>query len=331
MSMELTSLPGIDKKISRIGLGTWSISGSLWGGTDEKDAIETIEKAVSLGINFIDTAPGYGNGLAETLLGKVLKKNGKREDLVIATKFGLNLENNGCFRDARRDFIKKELENSLKRMQIDEIDLYQLHWPDPKTPISETAETLHQLLKEGKIRAIGLSNCSEAEIKEFRKICPIHSLQTLFNIFERDFEDILVKFCPKEKIGTIAYSSICRGLLSGKMSKKREFKGDDLRKGMDPKFKDPQFSEYLQAAQALTEWAKEKYQRPLIALAIRWILDKNVNIALWGARKPSQLENIDTVGGWKLSDNDLKEIDQIVDKYVKRPVGAEFMQPPVRE
>ena len=329
--MEHTSIPGLKNTISRIGLGTWSIGGSLWGGTVETEAIETIHKALSLGVNFIDTAPGYGNGVSETIVGKAVKQYGKRDDVVIATKFGLNLENNGCFRDSRKDFIRKELENSLKRLQTDYIDLYQVHWPDPKTPLAETAETLKLILEEGKVRAVGVSNFTLEQITEFKKYVKLSSVQPPFNLFEREFEDTLLPYCRKEKFAVIGYSAICRGLLSGKMTKDREFKGDDLRKEMDPKFREPVFSDYLACVNALKEWVKNKYRKPLIALAIRWVLDKNVNVALWGARKPEQLENIDQIEGWELSEEDFDEIDEIIHKYVKNPVGPQFMAPPIRD
>ena len=329
--MEYISIPGIKNKVSRIGLGTWSIGGSLWGGTDEKEAIETIKKALSYGINFIDTAPGYGNGASETIVGKAIKQHGKRETLVIATKFGLNLENNGCFRDTRKDFIKKELENSLKRLQVDYIDLYQVHWPDPMTPMEETTEVLNDILKEGKIRAIGVSNFSVEEMERFRTFSTLSASQFPFNLFEREAENTLLPYCKRNKIATIAYSPICRGLLSGKMSKSRSFKEDDLRKNMDPKFQEPRFSQYLACTEALSEWAMRKYNRPLIALAMRWILDKQMDIALWGARKPEQLENIDKIEGWKLSESDFEEIDKMISALVKNPIGPQFMAPPLRK
>lgn len=328
--MEHTTIPGLGSKVSRIGLGTWAIGGSFWGGTNEEEAIRTIEQALTYGINFIDTAPGYGNGVSETIVGKALKKYGKRDQIIIASKCGLNLDNNSSYRDLRKEFIKKEVENSLKRLQVDHIDLYQVHWPDPKTPIAETAEALKKLMEEGKVKAIGVSNCSVDEIKQYKKSCKLSTVQSLFNLFERESESAVFPFCSKEHLAMIAYSPICRGLLSGKMSKNRKFVGDDLRKSSDAKFQEPQFSQYLECVEALKKWGMEKYQRPLIALAMRWILDKNVNIALWGARRPDQLENLDKIEGWHLTQNDFNEIDGILQKYVRNPVGSSLGGPPLR-
>jgi len=329
--MEFTTLPNIKNKVSRVGLGTWAIGGSLWGGTDEQESISTIHRAFDLGINLIDTAPAYGKGESEKIVGKAIKKYGKRDQIIIATKAGLNQETEGkVFRDSRKKSLTKELEDSLRRLQVDYIDLYQIHWPDTKTPFSETAETLSEFLKQGKIRAIGVSNYSIEQMNQFRTVAPIHTTQNPYNIFERESEEAIIQYAEKEKIGLMAYSSLCRGLLSGKMTKDRQFKGDDLRKGMDPKFQQPHFSQYVDCANALNDWVKKKYQRPLIALAVRWVLDKQVHVALWGARKPDQLKEIDQIFGWKLTKEDFDEIDNIVKKIVKDPAGMQFMAPPER-
>ena len=305
------------------------MGGSLWGETDEQDSIRTIHEAFNHGITLVDTAPGYGFGLSEKVIGKAIKLYGKREDLVIATKFGLNLNDPmNVFRDSRRHAILQELEDSLKNLQVDYIDLYQVHWPDPHTPQDDTAALLKELLDQGKIRAIGVSNYTLKEIETFRKVAPIHAIQHPFNIFEREAEPIL-EFCKKEKIASIGYSSLCRGLLTGTLTEDFEF--EDLRKNFDPKFRKPHFSQYLICVGRLEQWAKDKYQHSLISLAVRWSLDKGVNSALWGARKPEELKPIDEVMGWKLSDSDFKEIDQIITETIHDPIGLEFMAPPHRK
>lgn len=328
--MEYTTIPSINKKASRIGLGTWAIGGGLWGGTDEQESIKTIVRAFEQGINFIDTAPAYGNGTSETIVGKALKEIGQRDKIIIATKCGLNLETPNVFRDSSRKSILREIEESLNRLQVDKIDLYQIHWPDPTTPLIETAETMLELLNNGKISAVGVSNFTIDQIDEFRNTAPIHAVQPPFNLFEREAENELLGYCLQEDIAVIGYSALCRGLLSGKMNKERNFKGDDLRKGMDPKFQSPRFEQYLSAADQLKKWVKDKYDRPLTALAIRWVLDSDVNIALWGARKPDQLRDVDAALKWELSASDFQEIDKIIEKYVKDPIEPTFMGPPVR-
>jgi len=327
--MEYTHLPHVGKKASRIGLGTWAMGGSLWGGTDEKLALETLHKAIDQGITLIDTAPAYGDGESEKLVGKALKKSSQRDKVIVSTKFGIHLEPNSAYRDSRRETMVKELEASLKRLGIDAIDLYFVHWPDEMTSFAETAATLKQFQKEGKIRAIGVSNFSVQQIKEFSRTVTIDAVQPPYNIFERE-ADPIIAYCKEHGIATLGYSGLCRGLLSGAMTKDRQFKGDDLRKGMDPKFQEPHFSEYLAAADALKAWAKKKHDKPLIALAIQYSLDRGVDVALWGARKPEQLKEIDDVLGWKLTDEDLHEVDHIVQAFVKHPIGPQFMGPPQR-
>jgi aryl-alcohol dehydrogenase-like predicted oxidoreductase len=221
----------------------------------------------------------------------------------------------------------KEIKDSLKRLQVDYIDVYQVHWPDVGTPFSETAATLKELLEAGMIHAIGVSNYSVEQMEEFQKVAPLHVDQLPFNLFEREMEKTALAYDLKEKLVTLGYGSLCRGLLTGKMSTESQFKGDDLRK-VDPKFKEPQYSEYLKCVERLQQWAKTKYQRPVIALAVRWVLDKGINIALWGARKPEQIREIETVWGWKLNSEDFKEINQILTQMISKPIGPEFMAPP---
>ncbi len=329
--MEFTQIQPLKQKISRIGLGTWAIGGWMWGGTDEKNAIATIHKALDQGINLIDTAPVYGFGVSEEIVGKALKQYGKRDRVVISTKVGLVwTDPQHVFRDSRKQILQKQLEDSLKRLQTDYIDIYFVHWPDPQTPFDETAENLLQLQKQGKIRAIGVSNFSVDQMEAFRKGGPLHVLQSPFNLFEDAIEKNELAYALKNKIAVLGYGSLCRGMLSGKMSKERHFKGDDLRKD-DPKFQEPHFSEYLTCIARLQDWVKKKYNKPLIALAIRWSLDKGIDVALWGGRKPEQMEGIDPIWGWKLTRQDFEEIDRIKRETLLTPLPQKMMAPPDRE
>lgn len=329
--METVSVADTGINMSRIGLGTWAIGGWMWGGTDEKLSIKTIHRALESGINVIDTAPVYGFGVSEEIVGKALKEYGNRDKIVLATKAGIEWDNNGVYRNSTKERLQKEIDDSLKRLQTDYIDIYQIHWPDPLVPFEETAGFLNDLLKEGKIRAVGVSNYSAPQMTEFRKAAPLHTLQPPYNLFERDFEKIELPYCKKNGIIPITYGAICRGLLSGKMSTDRTFNGDDLRK-FDPKFKDERFNQYLNAANKLDKFAKENYGKNVMDLAVRWILDKTeTGTALMGARKPEQLENIENIYGWKLKNDDMKKIDDIISEEVKDPVGPEFMAPPSRK
>jgi aryl-alcohol dehydrogenase-like predicted oxidoreductase len=328
--MEFVNIPGTSIRASRIALGTWAIGGWMWGGSDEREAIKTIHAALDRGINLIDTAPVYGFGRSEEIVGKALAMEGRRKGAIIATKAGLDWKDGKPFRDARKTRIVEEVENSLRRLQTDVIDLYQVHWPDPNTPIAEVAEAMGALHRAGKIRAIGVSNFSPAQMDEFRKVAPLHTAQPPYNLFERAIEQDVLPYCRDRDMAVLAYGSLCRGLLSGRMSEASAFSGDDLRKS-DPKFQAPRFAQYLAAVERLDRLAKERFGKKVIHLAVRWVLDRNkMNIALWGARRADQLSPIGDALGWKISSQVMAEIDQILRETIKDPVGPEFMAPPER-
>jgi aryl-alcohol dehydrogenase-like predicted oxidoreductase len=328
--MEFVNIPGTSIRASRIALGTWAIGGWMWGGSDEREAIKTIHAALDRGINLIDTAPVYGFGRSEEIVGKALAMDGRRKGAIIATKAGLDWKDGKPFRDARKTRIVEEVENSLRRLQTDVIDLYQVHWPDPNTPIAEVAEAMDALHRAGKIRAIGVSNFSPAQMDEFRKVAPLHAAQPPYNLFEREIDRDVLPYCRDRDIALLAYGSLCRGLLSGRMSEASAFSGDDLRKS-DPKFQAPRFAQYLTAVKQLDRLAKERFGKRVIDLAVRWVLDRNkMNIALWGARRADQLSPIGDALGWQIDSQVMAEIDQILRKSIKDPVGPEFMAPPER-
>src|SRR5208282_3898762 len=329
--METIRIPSVDLQFSRIGLGTWAMGGWMWGGTDEQESIRTIHSAIERGITLIDTAPVYGFGRSEEIVGKALASNGLRQRVTIATKVGLNWSNGEPFRDATRVRIFAEIEASLIRLKTDVIDIYQVHWPDPLTPIGETADAMATLFKQGKIRAIGVSNFSPAQMNEFRQVVPIRTAQPPYNLFEREIEKDVLPYCDRNGIAAFAYGAICRGLLSGRMNLDTRFEGDDLRR-TDPKFQPPRFQQYLEAVRRLDRFARENYGKRVIHLALRWTLDQSgVSAALWGARHPGQLDPVGDVMGWKLDDSALDEIDRIIRDTVKDPIGPEFMAPPARK
>lgn len=324
---ETLRIPGIDTPVSRIGLGTWAIGGWMWGGTDEARSIETIRGAVQGGINLIDTAPVYGFGRSEEIVGKALE--GIRDQAVIATKVALEWPDEQVRRNASAARIRQEVEDSLRRLRTDRIDLYQVHWPDPQVPHEETARELERLRQEGKILAIGVSNYSPEQLEAFRQFANPSTVQPPYNLFERAIEADVLPYAQRHGLVVLAYGALCRGLLSGRMNADTRFEGDDLRQG-DPKFQAPRFAQYLAAVEALTAFARERHGKSMLALAIRWILDQGPTIALWGARKPEQLQGLDEAFGWRLNSEDLAAIDAILAEHVKDPVGPEFMAPPTR-
>ena len=328
--MEYAKVNGLKSEVSRIGLGTWSIGGFMWGGTDEQEALETIRAALEHGINLIDTAPVYGLGCAEELVGRALAKYGKREEVIIATKVGLEWRGDQVFRNSTRARIMKEIDDSLRRLQTDYIDIYQVHWPDPLVPIDQPAEAMYQLYKQGKIRAIGVSNYSLEQVNVFRHMAPLDTVQPPYNLFERGVEKDVLPYCRIHGISTLTYGSLCRGLLSGKMKPDTQFHGDDVRK-TDPKFQQPRYTQYLNAVERLDRFAQENFGKHVLELAMRWTLDQPfVTVALWGARHPKQLTPVSALGRWKLHTAELIAIDEIVRESVTDPVGPEFMAPPAR-
>jgi aryl-alcohol dehydrogenase-like predicted oxidoreductase len=261
-------------------------------------------------------------------VGKALAEGGLRDRVQIATKVGLNWNDGAVFRDSSPSRIRKEIEDSLKRLRTDVIDLYQVHWPDIETPFSETARTLEDLRREGKIRAIGVSNYSPAQMDAFRAVVKLDSVQSPYNLFEREIEADVLPYAKEADLTVLSYGALCRGLLSGRMTIETTFDGDDLRK-IDPKFTGERFRQYLAAVDALKEIARERFGKSVVALAVRWILDSGPTIALWGARRPEQLDPIGEIDGWHIDEATKNEIDTILGR-ISDPISPQFMAPPLR-
>jgi aryl-alcohol dehydrogenase-like predicted oxidoreductase len=324
---EFVEIPATGLKVSRVALGTWAMGGWMWGGTDQHESIATIHAALSQGINLIDTAPVYGFGVSEEIVGAAL--GGVRTQVVIATKAGLEWRDGKIYRNATRARIMQEIDASLRRLRTDYIDIYQVHWPDPLVPMEETAEAMRTLYEQGKIRAVGVSNFSVAQMESFRQVAPLHVLQSPYNLFERAIEADILPYCHANHIVTLGYGALCRGLLSGRMREDTKFEGDDLRR-IDPKFQSPRFAQYIGAARQLDELAQRRFRRRVIHLAVRWMLDKGIGVALWGGRHPDQVEAALGIAGWSLNGADRELIERIVNATVTDPVGPEFMAPSQR-
>ncbi len=314
--------------VSRVGLGTWAIGGTFWGGSDEADSIKTILKALDSGINLIDTAPVYGYGFSEEVVGKAIRMHGSRDKVVVATKAGLQWQDGKIRRNASPERLRLELEDSLKRLKVNMIDLYQIHWPDPGTPLEETAETMLRFQEEGKIRAIGVSNFSPAEMARFNSVASIQTVQPPYNLFEREMEKDILPWCRNTGVTILGYSALCRGLLSGRVGLGTEFHETDIRR-VDPKFQLPRMNRYLAAVSELDALAREKFGKRVVHLALRFILDRlKDGVALWGARKPEQLAPLEDCFGWVLNAAAMDEIDHILKENIPEPIGVDFLSPP---
>lgn len=319
-------------KASVVGFGAWAIGGWMWGGAEEKDAIDAIRTAFDNGINLIDTAPVYGFGRSEEIVGKAIK--GIRDKVVLATKCGLVWDKEaGSFhffsdgRVIRKDrgeikvfkylapfSIRKEIEQSLIRLGTDYIDLYQTHWQDPTTPIEETMNELLKLKKEGKIRAIGVSNATTFQMDEYRRIGEIDSDQEGYSMLDRKKELDNLPYCKKNNIAFLAYSPLARGLLTGKISVDKEFPEGDHRKD-HPLFT---VENRVKVQNMLSELKPftEKYNITFTQLAIAWVLHQDgCTHALAGARNPEQVLENAKAGDIEFSIDDLKEMRKIIEKY----------------
>ena len=327
--METTTVAGV--KVSRIGLGTWAIGGLEWGNVPDEAAIATILSAVDREINFIDTAPIYGRGHAEEIIGKAMRAHGRRDAFFVATKAGLEWNERGVFANSTAPRLRQELQGSLRRLGTDFVDLYQLHWPDTLVPVAEVAGLFAQFQREGKVRAIGVSNFSVAQMQEFRSFAPLASNQPPYNLFEREIDGSVLPWCETNGVTVLTYSSLCRSLLGGRVHRGMKFDEKDIR-SVDPKFQEPRFSQYLTAVERLGEFARSRHDKSVVELAARWVLDRpGVSVALWGAKRPDQLDAIAGVVGWNLDAGAMAEIDRIVAESVADPVGPEYLTPKVRE
>lgn len=325
--METTRVGGVT--VSRIGLGTWAIGGSEWGNVPEEVAIATCLSALDHGIHLIDTAPIYGHGRAEKIVGRAMSAHGRRDAFYIATKAGLEWNRGGIYANSTAARLRLELEESLRRLGTDYIDLYQVHWPDTRTPIAETAALLAEFHREGKVCALGVSNFSVLQMREFQATAPLASNQLPYNLFERQIDQEVLPWCAANHVGVIAYSSLCRSLLGGRIHRGMAFASSDIR-SVDPKFQPPLLSQYMTAVERLTAFA-ERYGKTLPELAVRWVLDRpGVSVALWGAKRPDQLGSVSGVMGWKLDAAAMAEMDCIVAESVTDPVGPEYLAPQVR-
>jgi aryl-alcohol dehydrogenase-like predicted oxidoreductase len=326
--MEYAAIRDLPISASRVGLGTWPMGGVQWGGTDDGESIRTIHLALDLGVNVLDTAPAYGAGHSEEVVGRAVEAWGHRDRVVIATKFGLEPHGDALYRNSSRSRIFQEVEESLRRLRTDYIDLYQVHWPDPRTPYEETAQALVELQRAGKVRALGVSNYSIHAMERFKSIAPLASAQPPLNLFERDAQDDVIPWCAEHGVATLVYGALCRGLLTGTIDERTTFPGDDLRK-TDPKFLPPRFAQYLEAVRRMEGYARDHHLKNVLAFALRWVLDQpGVSIALCGARHPGELAVLDDVMGWHLDAEALAYVDVMIDDTVPEPIGPEFMAPP---
>jgi aryl-alcohol dehydrogenase-like predicted oxidoreductase len=326
--MQLRQLGATDLEITAIGFGAWAIGGGGWqhgwGHQEDADSIATIRRALDHGINWIDTAPAYGIGRSEEIVGRALKDYAQRP--YIFTKCGLRVDKKGTVQNVlKAGSIRQEVEDSLRRLQTDVIDLYQIHWPDPDPDIEEAWTTMAELQAQGKVRYIGVSNFNVEQMRRAQAIAPIASLQPPYSLLRREIETEVLPFCAEHDIGVIVYSPMMSGLLTGAMTHERaaNLPDDDWRR-RDPEFQEPRLSRNLALVERLRAIG-QRHGRTPGEVAIAWTLRHPVvTAAIVGARRPDQIDGIVGAADFHLSDTELAGIETFLlrDELAAREVGG---------
>ena len=307
-----------DLEITPVGFGAWAIGGggwaAAWGPQDDEEAVDAIRRALELGINWVDTAAVYGLGHSEELVARALKGVPDADRPYVFTKCSLVWDEGGDISNVlKRDSVKRECEQSLRRLQTDVIDLYQIHWPRPDEDIEEGWSALAELKEEGKVRHIGVSNFDVSQMERANEISPVETLQPPYNMLNRGVDEEILPYCGENDIGVIVYSPMRSGLLTGKMTAERvqNMPSDDWRRNADD-FQEPRFSRNLELVERLTEIGERRGKSPA-EVAIAWTLrHPAVTAAIVGGRRPDQVDGI--IGGaeFRLSEDEIEEIETAI-------------------
>jgi aryl-alcohol dehydrogenase-like predicted oxidoreductase len=308
-------------------LGSWAQGGGEWGfgwgPQDDSDSIAAIHRALEVGVNWIDTAPVYGLGHAEEVLGRALKEIPSESRPIVATKCGRGWSDpQTIVPNLKPEAILQEIDMSLARLGVEVIDLYQIHWPQPDDAIEEAWETIGAIIKQGKVRYAGVSNFNVSQLKRVHAIHPVASLQPPYSMLSRDPENELLSFCAANRIGIVAYSPMQKGLLTGKFDRERlENLHESDHRRRDSLFQEPAFSATLRLIEELRPIA-EKNGKTLAQLSIAWVLRRpEVTAAIVGARRPAQIEETAAAGDWELSDEDKVAIESLLTRWEEETRG----------
>jgi aryl-alcohol dehydrogenase-like predicted oxidoreductase len=316
-----------DLEVSPIAFGTWELGGE-WGAVDEARGIEAIRDARDLGVNLFDTAQGYGFGASEQLLGKALRDDldNRRDEVVLATKGGLRMTEEGLVRDASPEWLHSGVDASLKTLGVEQIDIYQLHWPDPNVPFAQTASALQELVDAGKIRHVGVSNFDAEQIAEFAKTRAVETLQPPYDLFRRDIEREILPYCRARDIGVLVYGSLAHGMLTGALNERTEFGPGDWRASA-PFFKGEEYRRNLAVVKELERFAQE-LGVSVSRLAIAWTLaNPAVQVTIVGARSREHIEDAVAAVELSLRQDELTRIDQITADAVPMSGPSPEMMP----
>lgn len=311
--MQTRRLGKSDLSLSAVGFGAWAIGGAgwdySWGPQDDSESVRAIHRALDLGVNWIDTAAVYGLGHSEEVVSRALTDRPNK--VIVATKCGLRWrENRSVYPHLKAESVRKEAEDSLRRLKLEVIDLYQIHWPSPPAGIEEAWGVVADLIREGKVRCGGVCNFSVAQLERLQSIHPVTSLQPPYSMVNRAAERELLPYCADKGIGVVAYSPMQCGLLTGAFSQERlaQLDEQDWRR-KDQSFKEPTFSKTLELVERLRPISL-RHQRTPAQLAVSWVLRQSeVTSAIVGARGPGQIEDTAQAGNWQLSADEVDEIE----------------------
>ena len=304
-------------QVSEFCLGTWGMGGVGWDSNPEETRLDAIYAAVEAGVNFIDTAPAYNGGEAERVLGKALKNMGKREDVIISTKCG-NFFTDGItyIKDGRREKITQQIEESLRNLQTDYIDLMLIHWPDPNTPFEETMGALNDLKAQGKILHVGVSNFSQAQMEEANQYCEIEAFQPQYSMVNRSGEE-LIRWAADQNMGIMTYGSLGGGILTGAFRELTTFAATDSRNRFYKHFQEPTFSKVMELLKVMDKLSAEHDNVPLAQIALNWCAQKDfVSTCIVGAQSRRKVLENAAAYDWSLTAEEMAMLDAAIHQYL---------------
>lgn len=308
--MFIRRIHNTDLSVTAVGLGTWAMGNDFFGHVDDSESIYALRAGIDAGINLIDTAPAYGAGHAEEVVGKAIK--GYRDQVVVATKCGIVRTKDDFVKNLKPESVMKEIDDSLRRLNTDYIDLYQLHWPDPDTPIEDTLEAIEKIKKAGKFRYLGVSNFTPEQMDEVRKITPLVSLQPQYSMLERSIEKEVVSYCQENGLGIISYGTLAGGLLTGKFREIPSFKEGDFRDQFYNYYHEPEWSKVQKVIKVLKSVARE-HNKTVAQVAINWTFSQlGITSVLVGAKSDKQARENAEACSFTLTLDDLQKINKAI-------------------
>ena len=304
-----------DLNISAVGLGTWAMGNDFWGAVDDQNSIRTIQTAIDQGINLIDTAPAYGAGHAETVVGKAIA--GRRDEVIIASKTGVVRTKDAFLRDLKPETIYKDIDASLSRLGVDVIDLYQIHWPDKETPLEDSIEALLRIKEQGKFRYLGVSNFTVELMEKARGLTDIVSLQPPYSMLKRDIEEAIVPYCLQHNLGILSYGTLGGGMLTGKFKEIPQFEEGDNRARFYKFFSPDTWADLQLFMDTLRDLAKA-HEATVAQVVINWTIQQaGITSVLVGAKNEAQVMANAKGAAIHLSGDDLKTIESSYQKHLQ--------------